>query len=157
MQGSPQHSPDLCSCRGETGTSLIKPVIQGPKGAKFSPGTASISYFLGRYATMVLNKGDKGGVEGMDSFVRDNYFPVVQKVEGGSERWVADYNFQVRVQIAVVQITPESPPWCQQREDASRCFQNLSPRSTRFALYSVLVGQRRVSTLTHNNHVMPSR
>lgn len=82
--------------RGDTATCLIKSVIQGPKGATFPSGTASISYFLGRYATLVLNKGDKGGVDGMDSFVRDNYFPVVEKVEGNSKRWVADYNFEVK-------------------------------------------------------------
>ncbi|CAN0344319.1 unnamed protein product, partial [Ectocarpus sp. 6 AP-2014] len=81
--------------RGETCPCLIKPVIQGPHGVKFLPGTASISYFVGRYGTMVLNKGNKGGMAGMDSYVRRNFFPVAEKVEGGSTRWVADPNFEI--------------------------------------------------------------
>eukprot|EP00752_Nemacystus_decipiens_P005826 g5266.t1 len=81
--------------RESTGKCLIKPVIEGPSGLAFPPGSASVSFFLGRYATLVLNKGDKGGLEGMDSFVRRNYFPVVEVVEGNSKRWAAEYNYEV--------------------------------------------------------------
>lgn len=51
---------------------------------------------MGRYATLVLNKGDKGGLKGMDHFVRCTYFPVVEVVEGNSKHWAAEYNYEVR-------------------------------------------------------------
>ena len=87
--------------RGETGSCLIKPIIQGPKGAAFPRGTASICYFIGRYGTIVLNKGDKGGREGMSSYVRDNYFAVVEKGVGDSSRWVEDSNFKVSIALVL--------------------------------------------------------
>lgn len=76
----------LIARREDTDTCLIKPAIQVPSGVAFSLGSASISFFLGRYATLVLNKGGKGGLGGTNNHVRRNYFPVVEVVEGDSER-----------------------------------------------------------------------
>lgn len=68
---------------------MIKPVIQGPAGVTFHPGTASISYYVGRYDLLVLTKGEKGGKEGMEAYVRDTYFAVV-KADGSGQQWEAD-------------------------------------------------------------------
>ena len=65
------------------------PVIQGPAGVTFSPGTASISYYVGRYDLLVLAKGEKRGKKGMESYVRDNYFAVT-KADGAGQLWGAE-------------------------------------------------------------------
>ena len=81
-------------CRKNTQTCLIEPVIEGPEGVTFKPGTASISYYVGRYDLLVLTQGEKGGKEGMDAYVRDTCFPVVKGHESG-QRWEADGDFEV--------------------------------------------------------------
>eukprot|EP00903_Cladosiphon_okamuranus_P005675 g5638.t1 len=75
--------------RQETGTCLITPVLQGPAGATFAHGTASISYYLGRYDLLVLSMGEKGGKGGMESYIRDTYF-AVEKADGADQQWKAD-------------------------------------------------------------------
>lgn len=42
-----------------------------------------------------LTEGEKGGKEGMESYIRDKYFPVV-KADGSNTRWKADGDFAVR-------------------------------------------------------------
>lgn len=89
------------ACRQETGSCLITPVVQGPAGVTFPPGTASISYYVGQYDMLVLTNGEMGGKEGMESYVRDAYFAVV-KADGPGQRWEADNEATaVRTQLAI--------------------------------------------------------
>lgn len=81
--------------RGGTGPCLIKRVIQGPRGSTFPAGTASISYFVGRYGLLAMTEGEQGGPKGMERYVRETYFPVV-KAHGSKTGWKADGDFAVR-------------------------------------------------------------
>ena len=76
-------------------TCLVEPVIEGPEGAEFAPGTASTSYYVGRYDVLVLTQGEKGGKDGMEAYVRDTCFPVV-KARENDQRWEVDGDFAVR-------------------------------------------------------------
>lgn len=88
----------VLACRQKTDKCLIKPVIHGPVGVTFPPGTASISYYVGRYDQLVLAKGEKGGKEGMEAYVRDTYFAVV-KADGADQQWEADSDSTVRTHV----------------------------------------------------------
>lgn len=93
----------VLSYRQERGACLIMPVVQGPAGATFPPGTASISYYVGRYDLLVLTTGEKGGKEGMESYVRDNYFAVT-RADGADLPWEADSDSTVRTDVACIRI-----------------------------------------------------
>lgn len=86
------------SYRQETSTCLIKSIIQGPVGTTFPTGTTSISYYVGRYDLLALEKGEKGGRAGMEAYVSDTYFAVV-KVDGSDQQWGADSDCTVRTRI----------------------------------------------------------
>ncbi|CAB1118430.1 unnamed protein product [Ectocarpus sp. CCAP 1310/34] len=80
--------------RGESGTCLIDPVIEGPSGVTFASGTASIRYFVSTYDVLAQTNGEKGGRTGMQRYIGEMYFPVV-KGDGPHDRWEADGNFAV--------------------------------------------------------------
>ncbi|CAM9826125.1 unnamed protein product [Ectocarpus fasciculatus] len=82
------------SHREESGTCLIDPVIRGPSGVAFAPGTASVRYFVSTYDLLVQTNGDKGGRTGMQRYIGETYFPVV-KGDGPNDRWEADGDFAV--------------------------------------------------------------
>lgn len=86
------------ACRQKTGTCLIKCIIQGPVGATFPPGTASISYYVGRYDMLMLTNGERGGKEGMEAYVRDTFFAVV-KADGPEQQWEADGDSTVSTRV----------------------------------------------------------
>ena len=86
--------PVSLAYRGESGTCLIDPVIEGPGGVVFAPGTASVRYFVSTYDVLVQTKGEKGGKAGMERCVRETYFPVV-KADGPEDRWESGGNFEV--------------------------------------------------------------
>lgn len=48
----------------------------------------------------MLTEGEKGGAGGMESYVRDTYFPVV-KGDGSNAKWEADGEFTVRFSASV--------------------------------------------------------
>lgn len=75
---------------------LIEPVIEGPEGVTFKPGTASISYYVGRYDVLVLTHGEKGGKKGMEAHIRDTCFPVV-KAHESDQRWETDGHYEASV------------------------------------------------------------
>ena len=84
------------SYREETGTCLIDPVIEGPTGVSFLPGTARVRCFVSTYDLLVQTEGEKGGKEGMERFLGEKYFPVV-KDDGPDGHWKPAGNFSVRV------------------------------------------------------------
>lgn len=85
----------------------MSPVIKGPTVASFSPGTASVSYYLGRYDLLVKTEGEKGGKAGMEEYLCSTYFPVMKvcgnryfptvRDDGATARWEETGDFEVRV------------------------------------------------------------
>lgn len=88
----------------------MSPVIEGPTTASFLPGTAFVSYYLGRYDLLVKTEGEKGGKEGMEKYLCGTYFPVMKvdgrkwfptvKDDGPNTRWEEAGDFAVRISTA---------------------------------------------------------
>ncbi|CAM9923873.1 unnamed protein product, partial [Ectocarpus sp. 4 AP-2014] len=114
---------DEVSRRGETGTCLMTPVIEGPATASFSSGTAFVSYYLGQYDLLVKTEGEKGGKEGMEKYLCGTYFPVtkvggkryfpVVKDDGPTTRWEETGDFKVTWKGEEVWLVTELRHFCE--------------------------------------------
>lgn len=87
--------PAFFDTRAGTAAAIIDHIIEGPTGMAFAAGTASVSFYLGRYSDFFLSSKKENGQREMQKYVRKTYV-LVRRGDDPSERWTANGDFVVR-------------------------------------------------------------